>query len=35
MRSPTGLDKSDLNVEVTVLQGAKLHTGIQFGTEKG
>ena len=35
MRSPTGLDKSDLNGEVTILQGAKLHCGIQYGTEQG
>ena len=28
-----GLGKSDLNREVTVLQGANLHGGIQFGTE--
>ncbi len=30
----TGLGKCDLNGEVTVLQGAKLHCGIQFGTAK-
>ena len=30
-----GLSKSDLNGEVTVLMGAKLHCGIQFGTAKG
>ena len=35
IRSPMGLGKSDLNGEVTVLQGAKLHCGIQFGTGKG
>ena len=35
IRSPMGLGKSDLNGEVTVLQGAKLHCGIQFGTAKG
>ena len=29
------MGKSDLNGEVTVLQGAKLHCGIQFGTAKG
>ena len=34
LRSPTGLDKSDLNGEVTILQGANLHGGIQFGTEQ-
>ena len=33
LRSPMGLDKSDLNGEVTVFQGAHLHGGIQFGTE--
>ena len=33
--TPTGLAKSDLNWEVTVLQGANLHCGIQFGTEPG
>ena len=30
-----GLGKNDLNGEVTVLQGANLHGGIQFGTEPG
>ncbi len=30
-----GLGKSDLNAEVTLLQGANLHGGIQFGTESG
>ena len=35
IRSPMGLGKSDLNGEVTVLQEAKLHCGIQFGTEQG
>ena len=35
IRSPMGLPKSDLNGEVTVLQGVKLHCGIQFGTENG
>ena len=35
MRSPMGLAKSDLNGEVTVLQGVKLQCGIQFGTAKG
>ena len=35
IRSPTGLGKSDLNGEVTVLQGAKLHCGIEFGTANG
>ena len=30
---PTG--QNDLNGEVTVLQGANLHCGIQFGTEQG
>ena len=34
LRSPMGLGKSDLNGEVTVLQGAKLHCGMQFGTAK-
>ena len=29
-----GLGKSDLNGEVTVLQGATLHCGIQFGTDQ-
>ena len=31
IQSPMGLSKSDLNGEVTVLQGAKLHCGIQKG----
>ena len=35
IRSPTGLGKSDLNGEVTVLQGANLHGGIHFWTEPG
>ena len=35
IRSPAGLGKSDLNAEVTLLQGANLHGGIQFGTESG
>ena len=35
VRSHMGLGKTDLNGEVTVLQGAKLHGGIQFGTGKG
>ena len=35
IRSHMGLPKSDLNGEVTVLQGVKLHYRIQFGTEKG
>ena len=35
IRSPTGLGKSDLDGEVTVLQEAKLHCGIQYGTEQG
>ena len=35
IRSHMGLPKSDLNGEVTVLQGVKLHCGIQFGTENG
>ena len=34
LRSSMGLDKSDLNGEVTVLQGANLQGGIQFGTEQ-
>ena len=34
IRSPAGLGKSDLNGEVTVLHGTKLHCGIQFGTAK-
>ena len=34
IRSPTGRGKSDLNGEVTLLQGANLHGGI-FGTEQG
>ena len=34
-RSPMGLSKSGLNREVTVLQGAKLHCGINFGTANG
>ena len=33
--NPMGLGKSDLNGEVTVLQGDKLHCGIQFGPRKG
>ena len=35
IRSPMGLPKSDLNGEVTMLQGVKLHCRIQFGTENG
>ena len=35
IRSPMGLPKTYLNGEVTVLQGVKLHWGIQFGTENG
>ena len=35
IRSPVGLGKSDLNGEVTLLQGANLHFIIQFGTEQG
>ena len=38
IRSPTGLGKSDLNGEVTLLQGQtsySLHCGIQFGTDQG
>ena len=35
IRSSAGLGKSDLNGEVTVLQGAKLHYGIHYGTEQG
>ena len=35
IRSPMGLPKSDLNGEVTVLQGVKLHCRIQLGTENG
>ena len=35
LRSPTGLGKSDLNGDVTLLQGGYLHCGIQFGTEPG
>ena len=35
IRSPMGLGKSYLNGEVTVLQGAKLHGGIKFGTDQG
>ena len=35
IRSPTGLGNSDLNGDVTVLQGANLHCRIQFGTEPG
>ena len=35
IRSPMGLGKGDLNGEVSVLQGTKLHCGIQFGTAKG
>ena len=35
IRSPMGLGKSDLNGDVTVLQGDKLHCGIQFGTDQG
>ena len=34
IRSPMGLDRSDLNGGVALLQGAKLHRGIQFGTEQ-
>ena len=30
-----GLGISDLNGEVDILQGAKLHCGIQFGTANG
>ena len=33
--SPMELGKSDLNGEVTALQGATLNSGIQFGTEQG
>ena len=33
LRSPTGLGKSDLNAEVTLITGGYLHCGIQFGTE--
>ena len=33
--SLTGLGKSDLYGEVTILQGDNLHCGIQFGTEQG
>ena len=35
IRSLMGLGKSDLNGEVTVLQGAQLHCGIQYGTAQG
>ena len=35
IRSPMGLGKSDRNGEVTVLQAANLHCGIQHGTEQG
>ena len=35
IRSPMGLGNGDLNGEVTVLQGDKLHCRIQFGTAKG
>ena len=35
IRSPTGLGKSDINGEVTALQGVKLQCEIQFGTAKG
>ena len=34
-RSPIWLGKSDLNGEVTVLEGAKLHCGMQFGNANG
>ena len=34
IRSPVGLGKSDINGEVTILQRAKLHCGIQFGPAK-
>ena len=30
IRSPMGLGKTDLNGELTVLQGAKLHCGTQY-----
>ena len=30
-----GLGKTDLSGEVTILQGANLHCGIQFATEPG
>ena len=30
-----GLPKSDFDGEVTVLQGVKLHCGIQYGLSKG
>ena len=32
--SPMGLGKSDLNGEVTILQGAKLYCRIQYGTDQ-
>ena len=35
IRSPAGLGKSDLNGEVTLLQGANLHCRMQIGTEPG
>ena len=34
LRSPTGLSKSDLNGEVTVLQGANV-MGYNLGLDKG
>ena len=35
IRSPTGLGKSDINGEVTLLQGAKLHMAYNLWLSQG